>query len=81
MILKISWKAHKDSFKDKLSSKVNLFEGCDLSYKKRNKFLTIPDQVRIIKVLALLRIECQKLKIVGGLPNVKTIRRSYCFTC
>ncbi|SCA92926.1 hypothetical protein LP2241_50505 [Pseudolactococcus piscium] len=43
--------------------------------------MTIPDQVRIIKSLALLRIECQKLKIIGGLLNVKTIRRSYCFTC
>ena len=38
------------------------------------KSLTNPDQLRIIEVLALKRTECQKLKIIGGLPNVKTIR-------
>ena len=38
------------------------------------KYLTNPDQLRIIEVLALKRTECQKLKIIGGLPNVKTIR-------
>ena len=38
------------------------------------KSLTNPDQLRIIEVLALKRTECQRLKIIGGLPNVKTIR-------
>ena len=38
------------------------------------KSLTNPDQLRIIEVLALKRTECQKLKIIGGLPKVKTIR-------
>ena len=38
------------------------------------KSLTNPDQVSIIELLALKHTECQKLKIIGGLPNVKTIR-------
>jgi hypothetical protein len=36
--------------------------------------LTNPDQLSIIELLALEHTECQKLKIIGGLPNVKTIR-------
>jgi hypothetical protein len=38
------------------------------------KSLTNPDQLSIIELLALEHTECQKLKIIGGLPNVKTIR-------
>ncbi len=38
------------------------------------KSLTNPDQLSIIELLALEHAECQKLKIIGGLPNVKTIR-------
>lgn len=43
-------------------------------WKFNDKFLTIPDQLRIIEVLALEHTECQKLKLIGGLPNVETIR-------